>query len=151
MAFSSLGDNVPRSLCSNDRGGWKYLKAAWEFWSRDWSKYSFIRPIWGIHSLSYSYPLLIAYCIQITELRILCFSRFFYSAFTWSEWWHFWVLLKRLSISIACYIYAISDLAECNFRGNKYRHGQTWKPFIPLLPSRCITCTCEVSDSFTTP
>lgn len=31
----------------------------------------------------------------------------------------------------------------CSFRGNKYKHDQTWKPFIPLLPSRCITCKCE--------
>ena len=38
----------------------------------------------------------------------------------------------------------------CSFRGNKYKHDQTWKPFFPLLPSRCITCKCEVRGSSST-
>jgi len=32
----------------------------------------------------------------------------------------------------------------CNFRGSKFKDGQTWQPYFPLFGlSRCITCRCE--------
>ena len=35
----------------------------------------------------------------------------------------------------------------CNFRGSQFKHGQTWQPYFPLLGvSKCITCSCRVSN-----